>query len=109
MEEKKIVYNGLLLFGLNMLASVINYVCQILMTRVLSIEAFGTINTIFSFMLIVSVPGTSLTMMVSRFYAISKEMGKETREEFERFRDLEIEDIEGDHLAIEEWRDKLKF
>ncbi len=38
-----------------------------------------------------------------------QEMGKETREEFERFRDLEIEDIEGDHLAIEEWRDKLKF
>lgn len=38
-----------------------------------------------------------------------QELGKETREEFERFEDIEIEDIEGDHLAIKEWSNKLKF
>lgn len=38
-----------------------------------------------------------------------QELGKETREEVERFDDIEIEDIEGDHLAIEEWRNILKF
>lgn len=38
-----------------------------------------------------------------------QELGAETREELERFEDIEIEDIEGDHLAIKEWSNKLKF
>ena len=57
------------LFMLNMLASILNYVCQLLMAQVLSVESFGTVNTIFSFMLIVSVPGTALTMTASKYYA----------------------------------------
>lgn len=57
------------LFFLNMLASLLNYVCQLFMAKVLSVESFGTINTIFSFLLIVGVPGTTLTMIVAKKYA----------------------------------------
>lgn len=58
-----------ILFLLNMFASLLNYVCQLLLAKVLSVEGFGTINTIFSFLLIVGVPGTTLTMVVAKKYA----------------------------------------
>ena len=54
------------LFIMNMLASLLNYICQILMAKVLSVSSFGAINTIFSYLLIVGVPGTTLTMLVSK-------------------------------------------
>lgn len=69
MKKSKLVQAGSILFILNMCASALNYLCQLLLARVLSVESFGTINTIFSFMLIVAVPGTTLTMIVARYYA----------------------------------------
>lgn len=64
-----LIQESTVLFMLNMLASILNYVCQLLMAQVLSVESFGTVNTIFSFMMIVSVPGTTLTMTASKYYA----------------------------------------
>lgn len=58
-----------ILFFLNISASALNYLCQLLMARLLSVESYGTINTIFSFMMIVAVPGTTLTMVVAKHYA----------------------------------------
>lgn len=58
-----------ILFCLNILASALNYVCQLIMARVLTVESYGTVNTIFSFMMIVAVPGTTLTMVVAKYYA----------------------------------------
>lgn len=52
-----------------MLASALNYLCQLFMAKVLSVESFGTINTIFSFMQIIAVPGTTLTMIVAQYFA----------------------------------------
>lgn len=60
---------GTVLFLLNMTASSLNYLCQFLMARVLSVELYGTINTIFSFMMIIAVPGTTLTMITAKYYA----------------------------------------
>lgn len=57
------------LFILNILASALNYLCQIIMARVLTVESFGTINSIFSFMMIIAVPGATLTMIVAKYYA----------------------------------------
>lgn len=71
----KMLQASSILFILNMLASVLNYVCQLLMARVLTIESLGAINTIFSFLLIVGVPGTTLTMIVAKHYA---ELKKDT-------------------------------
>lgn len=66
-----------ILFTLNMTASALNYLCQLFLARVLTVEAFGTINTVFSFMLIISVPGTTLTMIVAKYYAsLDKSIGR---------------------------------
>ena len=69
MYKDKILHSGMALFLLNMLASMLNYVCQILMARVLSVEIFGMVNTIFSFLLLTGVLGSTLTMVVSKYYA----------------------------------------
>lgn len=68
-ENNKFLEAGTWLFFLNISASALNYLCQLVMARVLSVESYGTINTIFSFMMIVAVPGTTLTMIVARYYA----------------------------------------
>lgn len=67
--KKKVLQDSVILFSLNMMASLLNYCCQIFMARILSIEDFGTINIVFSFLLIISVPGNTLTMLVSKTYA----------------------------------------
>ena len=69
MKKIKLLQASVVLFVLNMAASILNYFCQLYLARVLSVESFGTINTIFSFMLIVAVPGTTLTMIVAKYYA----------------------------------------
>ena len=51
----------------------LNYVCQLIMARVLSVDSYGTINTIFSFMMIMTVPGSTLTMIVAKYYAADKQ------------------------------------
>ena len=45
--KDSVLRESTILFALNMLASVLNYVCQLLIARVLSVDCFGTINTIF--------------------------------------------------------------
>lgn len=68
-RKNSIMINGFILLVLNVIASVLNYLCQILMARGLDVVAFGTINTIFSFLLIIGVPGTTLTMVSSKYIA----------------------------------------
>lgn len=67
--ERMYFRTGTILFALNILASGLNYLCQLVMAQVLSVESYGTVNTIFSFMMIVAVPGTTLTMVVAKYYA----------------------------------------
>ncbi|HJF39280.1 MAG TPA: oligosaccharide flippase family protein [[Clostridium] spiroforme] len=73
MEKKdtKLFQASTILFVLNVTASALNYLCQLVLARVLSVESYGTVNTIFSFMMIVAVPGTTLTMVVAKYYASS--------------------------------------
>lgn len=70
---KSLLGASTILFLLNVLASALNYLCQLVMMRVLSVESFGTVNTIFSFMMIVAVPGTTLTMTVAKYFAGANE------------------------------------
>lgn len=69
LSKNRILGSGAVLFVLNMLASVLNYICQLAMARVLSVESFGTVNIIFSFLLVIGVPGTTLTMVAAKYYA----------------------------------------
>lgn len=68
-KTNRLLADSSLLFLLNISASALNYLCQLVMARVLSVESFGTVNTIFSFMMIVAVPGTTLTMIVAKYFA----------------------------------------
>lgn len=70
-DNGKILQAGTVLFVLNVLASALNYLCQLVLARVLSVESYGTVNTIFSFMMIIAVPGTTLTMIVAKYFADS--------------------------------------
>lgn len=84
MTENKggILQSSSILFILNMSASLLNYVCQIFMAKVLSVESFGTINTIFSFLLIVGVPGTTLTMIVAKKFAETDEQNVNSKRSY---------------------------
>ena len=66
---KKYARESILLFFINIFASFLNYVCQLVMARYLSVSDFGTVNTVFSYLLIVGVPGSTLTMVVSKKFA----------------------------------------
>lgn len=77
MDKAKVTkYSGIIFFMLNILASALNYFCQLIMARVLSVKAYGTVNTIFSFMMVIAAPGTTLTMIVARYYARSGKKDK---------------------------------
>ena len=69
MKEKELQKNGLIVLTLTTFGSALNYLCQIIMGRALSVADFGTINTIFSIMSITSVIGTTLSMLVSKYVA----------------------------------------
>lgn len=75
----KLVKNSGLLIGLNFFASVLNYLYQILAARVVSISDFGLMNSVFSYMAIIAVPGSTLTMIAARELAIDKEKGSWNR------------------------------
>lgn len=65
-SENQLLKASTMLFVLNITASALNYLCQLSMARVLSVEAYGMVNAIFSFMLLVGVPGTTLTMVTAK-------------------------------------------
>lgn len=58
--------NGLIMVVLTTLASGINYICQIGLGRVMSVSSFGVMNSLFSLILVLSVPGTSVNMIAAR-------------------------------------------
>lgn len=73
MKNNNLLQASTVLFILNVSASALNYLCQLVMAKVLSVESFGTINSVFSFMMILAVPGTSLTMIVSKQFSSGEE------------------------------------
>ena len=64
--------SSLQLLVLTTMANAVNYLCQILMGRVLPAEAFGRINAIFSFIAILGVLGTGLNSLASKYTAEHK-------------------------------------
>lgn len=60
---------GALLF-MNLLANALNYGYQILLARVLSVEAFGIMYVIFSLLMILAVPGNTFTMLAAKEVAV---------------------------------------
>lgn len=63
---KAIQKSGFVMVLLSTFAGALNYLCQMVMGRVLPVDAFGTMNALFSAILILSVPGTALSMQAAR-------------------------------------------
>lgn len=59
--------NSIIIFTLTMICSVINYLFQIIMGRMLDIESFGILNAISAFYLIISIPTIVIFMLVSKY------------------------------------------
>ena len=74
---KKLIekYNGILLLGFMVGAGGINYLFQIVIGRSLTVEEYGTINSLLSFTSILSVPGTILAMIISKQIAVTLAKG----------------------------------
>lgn len=58
--------NSLIVFALTTFGSALNYLCQILMGRFFSVSNYGIVNTIFSLTIIVSVIGSTASMILSK-------------------------------------------
>lgn len=69
--------NMSIVFILNMLVSAINYLGQLFMGRFLSVESFGTLNAIFSFLPIAAVPAAALTTTITK--RVAEQKGEGTR------------------------------
>ena len=58
---------GLILLIMMMFANAFNYLFQVLMGRMLTIEEFGTMNALFSWVAIVSLPIGVVTTTTARY------------------------------------------
>lgn len=62
-----------------MIANICNYLYQIIMGRLLPFNEYGALNALFSLITIISVPGTAITLVVSKYiteYSATKEAFK---------------------------------
>ena len=58
----------------------INYLFQIVIGRTLTIEEYGTVNSLLSLTSIISVPGTILAMIISKQISIALAKGNTSAE-----------------------------
>lgn len=58
--------NSIVMIMLTTLASGVNYMCQIALGHVMSFASFGVMNTLFSLILVLSVPGASVNMITAK-------------------------------------------
>ncbi len=67
--------NSLIVFILTTFGSALNYLCQILMGRFFSVSNYGIVNTIFSLTIIVSVIGSTASMILSKVISENRKSG----------------------------------
>ena len=75
-----ITSSSIILVG-SFVVNVLNYVFTLLISRSLGIEAFGEVTALFSLLLIVSVPASALTMLMTRQTAVYSTEGHDTVQE----------------------------
>ncbi|NLT19124.1 MAG: oligosaccharide flippase family protein [Clostridiales bacterium] len=77
--SKELTRGGLILLLLTLLANALNYFFQVLMGRMLSVEEFGTMNALFSWFAIVSMPIGVVTTTTARYVATYNATGEENK------------------------------
>lgn len=65
-KKNSIEKNGFIVLVMTTLGSALNYLSQILMGRYLDVSSYGFLNSIFSFMMIVGVIGTTISMVTAK-------------------------------------------
>ena len=68
-------YSSLFLMAMMIGVGGINYLFQIVIGRTLTIEEYGTVNSLLSLTSIISVPGTILAMIISKQISIALAKG----------------------------------
>jgi len=71
-SPKSVFSSASMLLILNVLASGLNYLYQVMASKEFGVADFGVINAVFSFITVVGVPGSMLTMVISREIAICR-------------------------------------
>lgn len=66
---KELEKGSIILFIMIMVANVCNYLFQIVMGRLLSVEDYGTLNALFSLLVITSVPSGTISLIISKYIA----------------------------------------
>lgn len=73
-----------IIFAGSFVVNLLNYVFTLLISHLMGVEAFGEVTALFSLLLVVSVPATALTMLMTREAAFRGSQGKDAvRELFE--------------------------
>lgn len=72
-RDNKFEKNSFIVFLLTTFGSILNYLSQILMGRFLNLDEYGTINLLFSIILIFGIFGSTLSMIFSKSIASNKE------------------------------------
>lgn len=72
--------HSIIIFMLSMTGSIINYLFQIFMGRMLDVASFGIINTVSSFYAIISIPSAIILMFVSKYVSEYKSLNIPTNE-----------------------------
>src|ERR1035437_4421177 len=75
-QSKELRSGGLVLLFLMVLANTSNYLFQVLMGRMLTIEEFGTMNALFSWIAIVSMPIGVVANTTARYVATYSAAGE---------------------------------
>lgn len=77
--SKELKYGGLILLIMSVLTNGLNYVFQVLMGRMLTITEFGTMNALFSLIMIASLPFGVVTTTTARYIAIYNASGHDEK------------------------------
>lgn len=71
-ESNAFLRNSVILFAGGMIANALNYVFHLAVGRMVSVEIYGEVESLISFMSIISVPAMALTMLATKYAACSK-------------------------------------
>ncbi|MGK9252806.1 oligosaccharide flippase family protein [Paenibacillus humicus] len=77
--SKELKYGGLILLVMSVLTNGLNYAFQVIMGRMLTITEFGTMNALFSLIMIASLPFGVVTTTTARYIAIYKASGHDEK------------------------------
>jgi len=75
---KEFEKHSIIVFTLTMIGHVVNYLFQIVMSRMLDIASFGVLNTVSSFYAIISIPAAIILMFVSKYVSEYKVVNMST-------------------------------